>query len=46
MDDRHLEPPDDPYGDLTEEEYDEMIEAREIAESDYWDMKIDEGRGN
>ncbi len=46
MDDRHLEPPDDPYADLTEEEYEEMLEAQEIAESAHWDTKIDELRGN
>ena len=41
-----IDPPDDPYADMTEEEYDEMMEAREIAESSYWDRKIDEARGN
>tara|TARA_A100001388_G_C28391280_1_gene321624 strand:- start:316 stop:456 length:141 start_codon:yes stop_codon:yes gene_type:complete len=41
-----IDPPDDPYADMTEEEYDEMMEAREIAESLYWDRKIDEARGN
>ena len=46
MDDRLLEPPDDPYADLSEEEYDQMIEAQENAESMYIDMKIDEARGN
>ena len=40
------DPPDDPYGDLTDEEYDEMMEAREVDESMYWDRKIDEARGN
>ena len=46
MDDRHLAPPDAPYADLSEEEYDQMIEAQENAESMYIDMKIDEARGN
>ena len=41
-----IDPPDDPYADMNEEEYDEMMEAREIAESLYWDRKIDEARGN
>ena len=44
--DSYYEPPDDPYADLSEEEYDQMIEARENAESMYVDMKIDEARGN
>ena len=41
-----IDPPDDPYADLSEEEYEEMLEAREIAESAYWDRRIDEARGN
>ena len=44
--DSYYEPPDDPYADMTEEEYDAMIEAQENAESMYWDTKIDELRGN
>ena len=40
------DPPDDPYADLSDEEYEEMLEAREIAESNYWDRRIDEARGN
>lgn len=40
------DPPDDPYADLTEEEYEEMLEARESAESAWYDQKIDEARGN
>lgn len=44
--DSYYEPPDDPYADMTEEEYDAMIEAAENAESMYIDMKIDELRGN
>ena len=44
--DSYYEPPDDPYADLSEEEYDQMIEARENAESMYIDRKIDEARGN
>tara|TARA_B100000131_G_scaffold210366_1_gene202224 strand:- start:479 stop:607 length:129 start_codon:yes stop_codon:yes gene_type:complete len=39
-------PPDDPYADLSDEEYEEMMEAREVAESMFWDRKIDELRGN
>ena len=31
---------------VTDEEYEEMLEAREIAESNYWDRRIDEARGN
>ena len=41
-----IDPPDDPYAVLSDEEYEEMLEAREIAESDYWDRRIDEARGN
>ncbi len=41
-----IDPPDDPYADLSDEEYEAMLEAREIAESDYWDRRIDEARGN
>ena len=41
-----IDPSDDPYADLSDEEYEEMLEAREIAESMYWDQKIDEARGN
>jgi hypothetical protein len=44
--DSYYEPPDDPFADMSEDEYDEMIEAQENAESVYWDMKIDEARGN
>ncbi len=40
------DPPDDPYSDLDDDEYEEMLEAREAAESAYWDNKIDELRGN
>ena len=40
------DPPDDPYADLSDDAYEEMLEAREIAESDYWDRRIDEARGN
>ena len=40
------DPPDDPYADLSDDEYEEMLEAREVAESDYWDRRIDEARGN
>jgi len=29
-----FEPPDEPYADLSDEEYEEMCEARETAESD------------
>ena len=42
----YIDPPDDPYADLSDEEYEEMLEAREIAESNYWDRRIDEARGN
>ena len=38
--------PDDPYADLDDEEYQEMLQAKENAESMYWDQKIDEARGN
>ena len=41
-----IDPPDDPFGDLCEEEYEEMLQARENAESLYWDRRIDEARGN
>jgi len=41
-----IDPPDDPYAHLTEDEYEQMLEAREIAESAYWDRRIDEARGN
>tara|TARA_X000000368_G_scaffold234802_1_gene185479 strand:- start:1452 stop:1592 length:141 start_codon:yes stop_codon:yes gene_type:complete len=41
-----IDPPDDPYADLSDEEYEEMREAQENAESMYWDTKIDEARGN
>ena len=41
-----IDPLDDPYADLSDEEYEEMLEAREIAESAYWDRRIDEARGN
>ena len=41
-----IDPPDDPYADLSDEEYEEMLEAREIAEANYWDRRIDEARGN
>ena len=44
--DSYYEPPDEPYADLSEEEYEQMIEAQENAESMYIDMKIDEARGN
>ena len=44
--DSYYEPPDDPYADMTEEEYDAMIEAQENAESMFIDMKIDQLRGN
>ena len=40
------DPPDDPYADLTEDEYEQMLEDIEVAESDYWDRRIDEARGN
>ena len=36
---------DDPP-DLSEDEYEEMLKAREAAESSYWDSRIDEARGN
>ena len=41
-----IDPPDDPYADLSDEEYAEMLQARENAESLYWDRRIDEARGN
>jgi len=41
-----IDPPDDPYAYLSDEEYEEMLEARENAESLYWDRRIDEARGN
>ena len=41
-----LKSADDPYADLSEEEYEEMLEAREAAESAYWDRRVDEARGN
>tara|TARA_R100000808_G_scaffold2814_1_gene10632 strand:- start:15750 stop:15887 length:138 start_codon:yes stop_codon:yes gene_type:complete len=44
--DSYYEPPDEPYADLSEEEYEAMIQAAENAESMYWDNKIDELRGN
>ena len=44
--DSYYEPPDEPYADLSEEEYEAMIQAAENAESMYWDSKIDELRGN
>lgn len=44
--DGYYEPPDDPFSYMTDEEYDEMIQAQENAESVYIDMKIDEARGN
>ena len=37
---------DRPYADLSEDEYEEMLEARAAAESAYWDSRIDEARGN
>ena len=40
------DPPDDPYADMDDDEYEKMLEAREIAESAYWDRRIDEARGN
>jgi hypothetical protein len=40
------EPPDDPHADLSDEEYEEMLDAIEVAESAYWDSRIDEARGN
>jgi hypothetical protein len=40
------DPPDDPYADLDDEEYEEMLNAMEIAETLYWDRLIDERRGN
>ena len=40
------DPPDDPYADLSDDEYEEMLEAIEVAESNYWDRRIDEARGN
>ncbi len=42
----YYEPPDEPYADLSDEEYEAMIRAAEAAESMYWDDKIDEMRGN
>ena len=41
-----IDPPDDQYADLSDEEYEEMLEAIEVAESAYWDRRIDEARGN
>ena len=41
-----IDPPDDTYADLSEEEYEEMLQARENAESLYRDRRIDEARGN
>ena len=32
--------------DMDDDEYEAMLEARENAESMYWDTKIDEARGN
>ena len=40
------DPPDDPYSDMDDDEYEAMLKAREIAESAYWDRRIDEARGN
>tara|TARA_B100001013_G_scaffold305644_1_gene208492 strand:+ start:158 stop:319 length:162 start_codon:yes stop_codon:yes gene_type:complete len=40
------EPPDDQYADLSDKEYEEMLDAIEVAESNYWDSRIDEARGN
>jgi|TARA_R100001530_G_C4262715_1_gene140949 hypothetical protein len=40
------DPPDDPYADLDDEEYEEMLQAQANAETLYWDQKIDEARGN
>jgi hypothetical protein len=44
--DSYYEPPDDPFDGMSDEEYEEMIEAQEAAESSYWDRKIEEARGN
>lgn len=48
MTDSYYEPPDDEFWYMTQDEYDEMIEAQENAESMYWDNKIssmkEEGR--
>ena len=41
-----IDPPDDPYADLSDKEYEEMLAAIEVAESAYWDRRIDEARGN
>ncbi len=40
------DPPDNPYDYMDDDEYEEMLEAREVAESAYWDRRIDEARGN
>jgi hypothetical protein len=40
------EPPDDPYADLSDKEYEEILNVIEVAESAYWDGRIDEARGN
>ena len=42
----YYEPPDDPFADMDDDEYEAMLEARENVESMYWDTKIDEARGN
>lgn len=42
----YYEPPDDPFADMDDDEYEAMLIARENAESMYWDTKIDEARGN
>lgn len=44
--DSYYEPPDDPFDYMTEDEYEQMLQQREAAESMYWDTKIDEARGN
>lgn len=44
--DSYYEPPDDEFWYMTQDEFDEMIEAQENAESMFIDMKIDELRGN
>ena len=44
--DSYYEPPDNPFDYMDDDEYEAMIEAREVAESSYWDTKIDEARGN
>ena len=44
--DSYYEPPDNPFDYMDEDEYDQMIEAQENAESVFIDMKIDELRGN